>query len=104
MSFLLEALFIGLNRITDDASNKYHEIDGWMTNVIIFAKIICCIYFKYMVEIIYLKMGEKINRFVKTLKLIGIVFFLHLPILLISSFFIQYIDRNYFIIISYHSF
>ena len=103
MGSILQALFIGLNRITDDASNKYHEIDGWISYVIIFSKIICCMYFKYMVEIIYVG-GEKINKFVKTLKLIGMVYFLHLPILLLFSFFIQYIDRNFFIIISYHSF
>lgn len=50
---LMNVVFTGLNRLTDDTHFKYHEYDGWISFAMMLIRIGYSIYFNFMINETY---------------------------------------------------
>ncbi len=87
-------MIIGLSKLTDDAYYKFNQFDGFPGYLIMTIRIGLFIYFVYGLKSTLQKAREKIKSFGYKLTILGTVYFISLPMIIIISYFMEPYVRN----------
>ncbi|KAL4510615.1 hypothetical protein ABPG72_004769 [Tetrahymena utriculariae] len=92
---VIQAMVVGLSKLTDDSFTKYHQYDGWAGYCVLIIRLGLCVYFVFGIKNTLRAAKEKVKEFIQQLGFFGILYFLAFPILLFISLFIaKYVQHK----------
>ena len=83
---VVHVIIIGLGKLTDDAHDKYHSYDGWVGIVMILIRLGMYGYFFWGTKETFTRARAKVKEFAQQLRVLGSVYFLAFPVIVIVSY------------------
>lgn len=79
-------ILVVLGKITtEDEHNKYHNFEGLLGKILVIIRALVYCVFIYGIKDTYTKSSEKIKVFLRQLTILGTIYFLALPILVLVA-------------------
>lgn len=92
---IIHMMIIGLSKLTDDESHKFHQYGGFVGWIIVVLRLGMFIYFLFGIRDTLNAAREKVKIFIYKFTVFGSVYFLAFPIILfITAFIADYVQHR----------
>ncbi|KAL4465025.1 hypothetical protein ABPG72_010469 [Tetrahymena utriculariae] len=92
---IVHMMIVGLSKLTDDESHKFHQYGGFVGWIIVFLRLGMFIYFLFGIKDTLKTAREKVKVFIYKFVIVGSLYFLAFPVILfITSFIADYVQHR----------